>query len=119
MKATHLTISLNSEDPARLSSFYRDVLELPGVPEIGETAFSAGGTNVVIDSHSGTKGAAKEPTRYMLNFNVDDIAAEEGRLRERGVTFIRSQGKEYWGGIISTFVDPDGNYCQLIEYRPE
>jgi hypothetical protein len=32
---------------------------------------------------------------------------------------LRSQGKEWWCGVISTSQDPDGNYCQIIEYRPE
>ena len=41
------------------------------------------------------------------------------RLEEQGVTFIRTAGRETWGGIISTFTDPDGNYLQLIEFRPE
>ena len=38
-------------------------------------------------------------------------------LEAAGVQCIRRLGQEYWGGIISTFVDPDGNYVQLIEYR--
>jgi catechol 2,3-dioxygenase-like lactoylglutathione lyase family enzyme len=49
---------------------------------------------------------------------VDDIAAEEARLEALGVTFIRKQGREDWGGVISTFLDPDGNYGQLIEFKP-
>ena len=78
-----------------------------------------GPSTLGFDGHSGTKGAAKEPTRYLLNFFVEDIDAEERRLKDQGVHFIRSQGREFWGGVISTFVDPDGNYAQIIEYRPE
>jgi len=55
----------------------------------------------------------------LLNFFVEDLAAEQARLEGHGVEFVRKAGKEYWGGVISTFVDPDGNYCQLIEYQPE
>lgn len=54
----------------------------------------------------------------LINMFVEDIAAEQARLQAQGVTFIREQGKEYWGGVISTFLDPDGNYLQLIEFRP-
>jgi len=64
----------------------------------------------VIDGHSETKGATKEPQRMLVNFFVDDL---------QGVTFIRTAGREEWGGVISTFLDPDGNYCQLIELKPE
>jgi predicted enzyme related to lactoylglutathione lyase len=49
---------------------------------------------------------------------VEDVAAEQARLEAQGVEFIRKQGREYWGGIISTFLDPDGNYAQILEYRP-
>ena len=45
---------------------------------------------------------------------VEDIAAEQSALEAKGVRFIRSQGKEEWGGIISTMADPDGNYFQLM-----
>ena len=55
----------------------------------------------------------------LLNFMVDDLAAEQKRLEAQGVKFIRTAGKEYWGGVISTFVDPDGNYPQLIEFKPQ
>jgi predicted enzyme related to lactoylglutathione lyase len=53
----------------------------------------------------------------LLDFFVDDLAAEQKRLEAAGVKFIRTAGKEPWGGVISTFLDPDGNYCQLIEFK--
>ncbi len=55
----------------------------------------------------------------LINFFVDDLKAEQERLEKQDVTFIRSAGREPWGGVISTFQDPDGNYCQLIEFKPE
>jgi predicted enzyme related to lactoylglutathione lyase len=55
----------------------------------------------------------------LLDFFVDDLAAEQKRLEAAGVRFVRKEGKEYWGGVISTFLDPDGNYVQLIEFRPQ
>ena len=55
----------------------------------------------------------------LINFFVDDIDAEQKRLQAQGVPCIRDKGKEYWGGVISTFIDPDGNYIQLIQFRPE
>jgi predicted enzyme related to lactoylglutathione lyase len=93
-------------------------MELPGNPQIGDAAFDAGGTPFLIDGHSETKGGAKEPQRVLINFFVDDLQAEQKRLEGRGVRFIRTAGREEWGGVISTFLDPDGNYCQLIEYKP-
>ena len=92
---------------------------LPPKPEIGDFAFDAAGAGFIIDGHSETKGATKEPQRMLINFFVDDLKAEQRRLEQQGVRFIRTAGREPWGGVISTFLDPDGNYCQLIEFRPE
>jgi predicted enzyme related to lactoylglutathione lyase len=118
MNVTSLFINLTSENPERLTAFYRDVVELPKAEGMGENSFSVAGAVIGIDGHSEIKGPAKEPQRVLIDFFVDDIKAEQARLEARGVKFIRKEGKEYWGGIISTFLDPDGNYCQLIEYRP-
>jgi predicted enzyme related to lactoylglutathione lyase len=119
MQVQGFIFNLTSEQPERLTAFYRDVVQLPPAEGMGETAFNAGGATFIIDGHSETKGSAKEPQRDLINFMVDDIATEEQRLRAQGVPCLRSQGREYWGGVISTFTDPDGNYFQLIEYKPE
>jgi predicted enzyme related to lactoylglutathione lyase len=118
MKVNSLLINVTSDHPKELAGFYREVVGLAPKPEIGDEAFDAGGTAFIIDGHSETKGPTKEPQRVLINFFVDDLAAEQQRLEKKGVTFIRSAGQEEWGGIISTFQDPDGNYCQLIEFRP-
>ena len=119
MKVTGTTLILNSDDPQELFEFYRDVVGLPPKPEIGEHAVDAAGVGVTFDTHSEATGAAKEPARQIVSFFVDDVAAERARMESLGARFIRKEGREYWGGIISTFVDPAGNYGQIIEYRPE
>ena len=119
MKVNSLVINITSEHPEKLVSFYRDVVGLAPNPQIGEAAFDAGGTAFLIDGHSETKGTAQEPQRVLINFFVDDLASEQARLEGQGVKFIRTAGREEWGGVISTFLDPDGNYCQLIEFKPE
>lgn len=118
MNVNSCIINVTSEDPAKLTSFYLEVVGLAPNPQIGESAFDAGGTAFLIDGHSETRGPTKEPQRVLVNFFVDDLAAEQKRLEEQGVKFIRTAGKEEWGGVISTFLDPDGNYCQLIEFKP-
>ncbi|MGI8927223.1 MAG: VOC family protein [Tepidiformaceae bacterium] len=120
MNVTSVIINLTSEDPARLQKFYREVVGLPPQEGMGEGALilSAGAT-LIFDGHSETHGPTKEPQRVLLDLFVEDLAAEQRRLEGQGVKFIRSAGQEYWGGVISTFLDPDGNYCQLMEFRPE
>jgi len=112
MKTNMLITNVTSADPERLTAFYRDVVGLQHDPSSGgfnisETALFA------IDGHSETLGQTKEPSRVLVGCFVDDLAAEEERLKAAGVEFIRSQGKEEWGGMFSTFTDPDGNYVQL------
>jgi predicted enzyme related to lactoylglutathione lyase len=116
---TSFNINLTSEQPDALNAFYRDVIGLPEKPEAEGGGFGAGGATIFIDGHSETKGPAKEPQRMLINFFVQGLEAEQARLEAQGVRFIRTAGREYWGGVISTFLDPDGNYCQLIEFRPE
>lgn len=118
MNVTRFILNVNSEQPEALIRFYREVVGLVQLPEVGEGGFDAAGTGFIIDGHSDVHGRAKEPQRMLINFFVDDAAAETSRLKARGVSFIREVGREDWGGIISTFLDPDGNYCQLIEYQP-
>jgi predicted enzyme related to lactoylglutathione lyase len=111
-------IMRHSGDPERLRDFMRNVVGLSDDhPELGNP-FIAGETSIYIGPHSDVAGPSKEPARAMLNFFVADLAAEQKRIESHGVKFIRSAGREPWGGIISTFADPDGNYLQLIEFRP-
>ncbi|MEX0750754.1 MAG: VOC family protein [Dehalococcoidia bacterium] len=119
MKVNEVFVNITSDDPARLIAFYRDVVGLTPKPGLSEFAFDLGTMTLGFDGHSDTRGKAGEPSRWLLNFSVDDLQAEEQRLTAQGVEFIRSRGRETWGGLISTFLDPDGNYLQLIEYRPQ
>lgn len=118
MKVNSFLINLTSEQPDKLKAFYGDVVGLERESDMGDGAFKAGGAVLAVDAHSETKGGSREPQRVLIDFFVDDLKAEQARLEKQGVQFIRKEGQEYWGGTISTFLDPDGNYCQLIEYKP-
>lgn len=119
MKPTGFVVNVTSDQPQKLVEFYRDVVQLPPNPQIGDEAFlMAEGVSFIVDGHSETKGQAKEPQRWLISFFVDDIKAEQERLKAKGVQFTREEGVEWWGGIISTFTDPDGNFCQIIQFDP-
>jgi predicted enzyme related to lactoylglutathione lyase len=114
MKSNGFGVILTSEEPDRLRAFYRDVVGLTKRPDMGDNAFDLGGATLFIQDHSDTKGPAKEPHRYISGMFVDDVKAEQDRLEALGVKFVPKEGREEWGGIMSTFVDPDGNYMQII-----
>ena len=115
MKVNAFNINVCSEDPERLRAFYSDVVGLPRMPQL-PAAFMAATTGFLLDGHSETKGPAKEPQRVLLTFTVDDATAEQQRLEGAGVKFVRPATREPWGGLVATFAEPDGNYCQLVEY---
>ena len=118
MQVQQFILNITSERPQVLLKFYRDVLALPEEQEF-PMAVRAGGGVIMFGSHSDVRGGAREPQRYLVNLMVEDIALEQGRIEAHGVSFIRRKGREPWGGIISTLLDPDGNYVQLVEFRPE
>ena len=96
-------------------AFYRDILGLTPAPELSAGAFALGGSFLIVSGHSRVTGPATDAVRYLINFVVDDLDGEQARLEASGVEFVRRGGEEPWGGRISTFLDPDGNYYQLIE----
>ena len=118
MKASSFLLNITSDNPDRLRAFYQDVVGLVPDPDFGMSYPIVPGVYLGIDGHSEVHGMTKEPQRVLIDFFVEDIDAEQERLRAKGVEFIRDHGTEWWGAIISTFTDPDGNYLQLIQYDP-
>ena len=117
MNVTGSFINITTDNAARLGEFYRETVGLPQQTGMGDYAFVFGGTTLAFDGHNEPSGAAKEPSRVIFSMFVDDLAAEQKALEAKGVKFSRTAGKEEWGGIISTFADPDGNLMQLIEFK--
>jgi predicted enzyme related to lactoylglutathione lyase len=121
MQVNGFILNITSDQPEELRRFYREVVCLPAAPGVSENAFRVGGGFFSVDGHSEVHGQAKEPQRHLINFLVDDLTTEQARLEAQGVPFIRRSGAQVWdtgpGAAISTFLDPDGNFCQLIELR--
>ena len=118
MHVNHFVVSVNSADPERLVTFYRDVVGLEPAPEVTPGAFRVGSSqfiDFIVESHDAISGPTAEPARVFLNFMVDDAAAEHARLKAQGVPFSRDASPEPGFGVIATFSDPDGNTCQLMQ----
>jgi predicted enzyme related to lactoylglutathione lyase len=118
MQVDQFVVNVNSEQPEKMIDFYGNVLGLTNNPDFGPGAFMAGSSSfvaLVIEGHSELKGATTEPARVLLNFFVPDLAAEQQRLQAQGVEFTLTGAVEPGFGTISTFLDPDGNLCQLIQ----
>ncbi len=118
MNVEQFVVNVNSEQPEKLIAFYRDVVGLTVNSDFGPGAFMVGSSSfvaLIVEGHSEVKAATKEPQRVLLNFMVTDLASEEARLKDQGVRFVMSATREPGFGTIATFVDLDGNYCQLME----
>ncbi len=115
MKVNNFNINVCSEHPDKLIKFYADVVGLTPLPMISPGAFLAGNAALLVDGHSEVKGQAREPQRVLITFTVDDAVEEQKRLEGEGVRFVRPATREPWGGLVATFMDLDGNYCQLVQ----
>ena len=51
-----------------------------------------------------------------LSTAVGVAAQQQIGLEAAGVKFVRPATREPWGGRVATFLDLDGNYCQIIDY---
>lgn len=117
------SVLLYSENLEKLAGFYREKIglkvDLEG--EYGEDykekifAVHTGKTSLIyILHHSKIKGKNKQPERYMINFEVDNIEKEVARLVKNKVKKIQDIYHIEDYGKIATFEDSDGNYFQIV-----
>lgn len=117
------SVLLFSENAKKLAAFYRDVVGLKVTFQrvMGEGQdvyeFKLKGTTLNILDHSDVKGRAREPKRFMVNLEVDDIEDEVARLKGKKVKVIQDIYHVQDYGYIATLEDPDGNYFQFVQVR--
>ena len=120
------SILLFSENAKKLAAFYREKVGLKVTFEavMGENneecyvfELKKGGPALNIMDHSDVKGKNKDPKRYIVNLEVDDIKREVARLKKSGVKLVRDTYHIEDYGYVATFEDVDGNYFQLVQVR--
>jgi predicted enzyme related to lactoylglutathione lyase len=107
------SILLGSTEPATLRDWYRRALA-PDQTEDGP--IDLGGFLLIIEHRDDVDAKTIEPGRVILNFHVDDFDAAEAHLRAAGVEWLGPVADRP-GGRFGTFVDPDGNYLQIIQLK--
>jgi len=115
MRVREFVVMVGTDQPEALARFYGEVLGLPRVERFHDPVFDAGEAKIRILEHSRVHGRNPAPERHQINLFVDDVEAEASRLRGLGVPFVRDPEREWWGGVVATMTDPDGNYVQLLE----
>ncbi len=75
------------------------------------------GCDLYIVDHSKIKGKNKQPERYIINFEVDNIEKEVARLKKNKVKIIGDTHHVEGYGYIATFEDSDDNYFQFVQVK--
>ena len=106
----------NVDDSIR---FYRDVLGLKVLSQSPEfTCFDTGATKLAIEPGGVRKNGKKELSENPVLLQIaahsaEELAAMDRHLETHGVKLLtRSKSTPY--GIITNFVDPDGNKLEII-----
>ncbi|MFI8460033.1 VOC family protein [Kitasatospora sp. NPDC085464] len=123
MQITRTAVSLTVEDVTSSAAFlkrhfgYAEEMSADGFVSL---AHPGGGTNVVY-LRRGLE-VLPEDQRHriadgvILAFVVEDVAAEERRLRAEGVTVTLPLREEPWGEKLFQVADPNGIAIELVEW---
>lgn len=115
------SILVFSEEPKKLSDFYKKVFQKEPIwNEGGYVGFQVGSAFITFGPHDKVKGKSQNPERIMFNFETEDVEGEFKRIKELGAEVIAEPyGPEKEPeGKIATLSDPDGNYFQLMSPMP-
>ena len=110
-------IALPARDVARAEAFYRDVLGMKHLFTVPNIAFfDCGGVRLMLSGAE--KPEDETSTGSILYYQVDDIHAAVGTLRERGVVFVdephmiaKMPDHELW---MAFFNDSENNLAALM-----
>ena len=102
-------------DMDRAVEFYRDVLGLTLRRREGSSwaEFEVGGRRFAL--HAQIEGRPSNPGGATAVFAVEDLDRARAQLADRGVEFGH-EGDVAGYARFASFMDPDGNTVQLIEY---
>ncbi|HEX6263539.1 MAG TPA: VOC family protein [Actinomycetota bacterium] len=105
-----------TQDMDRAVKFYRDVLGLELIRQEGSSwaEFETGTIRLAL--HGAVEGRPAEAGGATAVFEVDDLDATRAALEERGVELLDHMGEVEGFARFASFLDPDGNTVQVIEY---
>lgn len=124
-----MRITLNSvlvDDQSRALEFYTDILGFVKKEDIDLGEFrwitvvspqEPDGTQLVLEPNANSAAKTYQAAMFeqgiaLTAFEVDDIEAEFGRLRDQGVEFT-TEPTDIGGAVIAVFKDTCGNLIQI------
>ena len=107
------------DDWDRACQFYGHTLDLPikfKDASMGWAEFDVGGPSLVLERvvDDGVEGRSPAKRFLGISLQVDDISATYQKLQEKGVQFTAPPEKQYWGGTLAHFKDPEGSTLTLL-----
>jgi catechol 2,3-dioxygenase-like lactoylglutathione lyase family enzyme len=114
MTPTLSSMLLGSTDPDRLRDWYRRAFRPATIEDVG---LDFGDLGVIVEQRDDVSATNPEPGRFIVNFHVDDVQAIAKHLDAMGVTWL-VEVEEREPGWFGTLLDPDGNYVQVIQFKP-
>jgi catechol 2,3-dioxygenase-like lactoylglutathione lyase family enzyme len=116
MEVLSSRVLLRPRDPARSRRFYAETLGLAVYREFGPadhpgTVFFLGQGFLELSGRC-DDGAGPALSLWL---QVRDVAREEERLRQAGVTVLRESRLEPWGLVELWIADPDGHRIVLVQ----
>jgi predicted enzyme related to lactoylglutathione lyase len=109
-------ILMGSDDPKRLTDYYRKLFGEPQYEDGGYSTWMFGSGSISIGAHSEVSGSNAQPGRLIWNLETPDVKSEFERLKGAGAVVVKEpyNFEEYPDAWIATLADPDGNYFQLM-----
>ena len=117
MAVRRIVANIAATELSAAQLFYGDVLGLALKMDHGWIATWGTDAAMAIQVSVATEGGSGTPVPG-LSIEVDDLAAVEMRLAERGIPLVYGPADEPWG-VRRLFVrDPFGTLVNILEHRP-
>lgn len=109
-------VRIPSKCPGDMKTFFSETLEISlDYADDNIAIFDTGPCKISFE----TADPAETPVRSGfagISFETSDIKAAVETLRKRGVEIVGEPAKQYWGGTLAHFNDPEGRTFTLVEY---
>jgi len=119
MEQMHYQVSyirIGTTDLQKARSFYEGILGLSLISsnmEEGYLLFALSSITLIVEVAENNSDI--RPGKYLgISLKVQDIYQVYQRLLEQGIKFKNPPEKQFWGGYLTEFSDPDNNVWTLV-----